>query len=284
MGHCTLPPATDPHAGHSMAPAPAADIPDGPPPPEALGGPVHAQDTVYDPREAERSRGVLLREHGNVTVSKFLIDQAEVTFGEGGEGFAWDAQFWYGGDINKLWLKSEGEGTFGDSLEQGEIQALYSRAVDPWFDLQVGVRQDFGSTEDRSHSDRTHLVLGIQGLAPYWFEVEGAFFLSTEGELTARVEGEYDLRLTQALILQPRLEVDLSIQDIPEIRVGAGLSTASLGARLRYEFYPDSGPAVIAPYVGVEWEQAFGQTADYLEADGQDSGGVRLVAGVRLWF
>lgn len=226
----------------------------------------------------------MTEKHGGLEAYKFLVDQAEVTFGEESEGFAWDTQFWYGGDINKLWLKSEGEGTFGESLEQGELQALYSRAIDPWFDLQVGIRQDFGSTEDRSHSDRTHLVLGVQGLAPYWFEVEGALFLSTEGEITARVEGEYDLRLTQALILQPKVEIDFSLQDVPDIRVGAGLSTASLGARLRYEFFPDSGPAVIAPYVGVEWEQAFGRTADYLEADDEETGGARFVAGVRLWF
>lgn len=280
MGHCTpaTPQPADPHAGHDMAPV-AADIPDGPPPPAALSGPAHAQDLVFDPREAARSRANLAREHGGLTAWKFLLDQAEATVGDGGEGFAWDAQFWYGGDIDKLWMKSEGEGAFGEGLEQGEVQALYSRAIDPWFDVQAGVRQDFGTG-----SDRTHLVLGVQGLAPYWFEVEGAVFLSTEGELTARLEGEYDLRLTQRLILQPKAEVDLSLQDMPDIGIGAGLSTASLAARLRYEFYPDGGPAVIAPYVGVEFEQAFGRTADYREAEGEDAGGVRLLAGVRLWF
>jgi copper resistance protein B len=281
MGHCT-PAATqqaDPHAGHDMAPAAAADIPVAPPPPEALGGPAHAQDLVYDPREAGRSRSEMIREHGGMSASKFLIDQAETTFGERGEGFAWDAQFWSGGDIDKLWLKSEGEGTFGEALEHGEVQALYSRAIDPWFDLQAGLRQDFGAG-----SGRTHLALGIQGLAPYWFEVEGTLFLSTKGELTARFEAEYDLRLTQALILQPRAEIDLSLQDMPDIHIGAGLSTASLGARLRYEFFPKSGPAVIAPYVGVEYEQAFGETANYREAEGEQAGALRLLAGLRIWF
>jgi copper resistance protein B len=281
MGHCT-PAATrqaDPHAGHDMAPAGGAGIPDGPPPPAAYSGPAHAQDLVYDPRAAARSRREMLREHGGMTASRFLLDQAEATFGEGGEGYAWDAQFWHGGDINKLWLKSEGEGTFGEALEQGEVQALYSRAIDPWFDLQAGIRQDFGTG-----SDRTHLVLGLQGLAPYWFEVEGALFLSTEGELTARFEAEYDLRLTQALILQPKAELDFSLQDMPDIGIGAGLSSASLGARLRYEFFPGSGPAVIAPYVGVEYEQAFGETADYREGEGEDAGGVRFLGGLRIWF
>jgi copper resistance protein B len=281
MGHCT--PAenqqADPHAGHSIAATETAEIPVAPPPPEALSGPAHAQDLVYDPAAAARSRRDMNREHGGMNASKFLIDQAEATLGDGAEGYAWDAQFWYGGDINKLWLKSEGEGTFGEALEHGEVQALYSGAIDPWFDLQAGIRQDFGTG-----SDRTHLVLGIQGLAPYWFEVEGTLFLSTEGELTARLEGEYDLRLTQGLILQPKLELDLSIQDMPDIGIGAGLSTASLGARLRYEFFPDSGPAVIAPYVGVEYEQAFGRTGEYREAGGEDSAGVRFLAGLRMWF
>jgi len=257
----------------------AADIPIGSPPPEAFSGPAHAQDLIFDPRAAARSRAGMIREHGGMTATKFLIDQAEATIGDEGEGYAWDAQFWYGGDINKLWLKSEGEGAFNRPLEEGEVQALYSRAIDPWFDVQAGIRQDFGAGYDR-----THLVLGVQGLAPYWFEVEATAFLSTQGELTARLEAEYDVRLTQELILQPKAELDLSLQDSEEIGVGAGLATASLGARLRYEFFPDGGPAVIAPYVGVEYEQAFGQTADYLEADGEDTGGVRALAGIRIWF
>jgi copper resistance protein B len=281
MGHCT--PVTsqqaDPHAGHDMDPAAAAEITVGPPPPEALSGPAYAQDLVYDPAAAARSRREMNREHGGMIASKFLIDQAEATFGDGGQGYAWDLQFWYGGDVDKLWLKSEGEGRFGEALEQGEVQALYSRAIDPWFDVQAGLRQDFGTG-----SDRTHLAMGIHGLAPYWFEVEGTLFLSTQGELTARFEAEYDLRLTQEMILQPRAEADFSLQDMPDIGIGAGLSTASLGARLRYEFFPDGGPAVIAPYVGVEYEQAFGETADYRDSDGEEAGTARFLAGLRIWF
>jgi copper resistance protein B len=285
MGHCTMapqsaaPPASaDPHAGHQISEAAAAPSV-GPPPAEALSGPAHAQDLFYDPGQAARSRAHMVHEHGGMSAYKFLIDQAEVNAGDRGEGYAWDAQFWYGGDIDKLWLKSEGEGLFGEALEQGEVQALYSRAVDPWFDVQAGIRQDFGAG-----SDRTHVALGVQGLAPYWFEVEATAFLSTEGELTARIEAEYDLRLTKALILQPKAELDLSLQDMPDIGIGGGLSTASLGARLRYEFFPDSGPAVIAPYVGLEYEQAFGSTADYREAEGEETGGVRALAGLRIWF
>lgn len=268
----------DPHAGHGMshkAPLPPAT----PPPAAAFSGPEHAQDLVYDPSVAAQSRAQMIGEHGGMRASKFLIDQLEVGFGEGHETYAWDAQFWHGGDIDKLWIKTEGEGGFGEGLESTEVQALWSRAIDPWFDLQIGVRQDF-----RPRPQRTHLVFGAQGLAPYWFEVDGALFLSDEGEVTGRFEAEYDLRLTQQLILQPMTEVELSFQDIPELGIGAGLSTAEIGARLRYEIYPRSGLAVIAPYVGVEYERAFGDTADFRRAAGEEVGGWSLLVGVRTWF
>jgi copper resistance protein B len=214
-----------------------------------------------------------------MAASKLLIDQLEVGFGKGRETYAWDAQFWYGGDINKLWLKSEGEGEFGDELESAEVQALWSRAIDPWFDVQLGVRQDIAPGPNR-----THLVAGVQGLAPYWFEVDGAVFLSNRGDVTARAEVEYDLRLTQSLILQPRAEIDLSAQDIPELLVGSGLSTAEVGARLRYEIFPRSGPAAIAPYLGVQYERAFWDTARFRRSAGDDVGGFSVVVGVRTWF
>lgn len=260
-------------------PSAAAEVPVAPPPPEALSGPAHAQDLFFNPVEAARSRAQLAEEHGGMEGYKFLVDQLEVIAGDGGEGYAWDAQFWYGGDIDKLWLKTEGEGAFGEEFEGAEVQALWSHAIDPWFDLQAGVRQDLNAGPDR-----THLVLGVQGLAPYWFEVDGAVFLSTEGEVTARFEAEYDLRLTQRLILQPLVEVDFSLQDVPELGLGSGLTTTEIGARLRYEFFPGSGPAVIAPYIGVEYEQAWGETRNYRIAASEDAGGVRFLAGVRLWF
>ena len=269
MGHCR------PTPNAASVPAP----PLAPPPAEAMSGPAHAQDIFYNPSEAARSRRNLLREHGALRAYKFLADQLELSFGDGEEGYTWDVQFWYGGDIDKFWLKTEGEGTFGDEIEGVEIQGLWSHAIDPWFDLQAGVRQDIGPGPER-----THLVLGLQGLAPYWFEVEGAMFLSTKGDVTARFEGEYDLRLTREIILQPRVEVDFSLQNIPELRLGWGITSAELGARLRYEFFPKNGPAVIAPYVGLQYERAFGRTADFRRSAGDDVGGVSLLVGVRTWF
>lgn len=265
MGHCV--------------PSSEAEIPEGPPPPAAFVGPAHAQDLFFDPLAAAQSRAELAKEHGGLDAYRFLVDQLEASIGSGSDGYAWDAQFWYGGDIDKFWLKTEGEGEFGGEFEGVEVQGLWSHAINPWFDLQAGVRQDL-----RSGPDRTHLVLGVQGLAPYWFEVDGAVFVSTKGEVTARAEVEYDLRLTQQLILQPLVEADFSLQDVPELGLGSGLTTAEVGARLRYELFPRGGPAVIAPYIGVQYERALSGTARLRHAAGEDVGGWHVLAGVRTWF
>jgi copper resistance protein B len=225
------------------------------------------------------SREGMRREHGGLDAYKLLVDRAEVAIRDGRDGYAWDAQAWHGGDIDKLWIKTEGEGAFGGALEEAEVQALWSRAVDPWFDLQLGLRYDF-----RPDPERAYLVAGVQGLAPYWFEVDGSLYLSDKGDLSARFEAEYDLRITRSLTLQPRIELDVQAQDVPELGIGSGLSEAAIGARLRYETFPGSGPASIAPYVGVEYQRAFGDTARFRRAAGEDAGGWSLLIGLRTWF
>ena len=281
MGHCTPSPpprppagAADPHAGHDMGAVAGPEIRRAPPPPEALSGPRHAADIYWGSEAMQRGRNILRQEHGGLPAYRFLVDRAETRVRDGRDGYLLDVQAWYGGDIDKLWLKSELEGSWGKKPEHAEIQALWSHAIDPWFDFQAGVRFD-----PQPGPNRTHLVLGVQGLAPYWWEVEGAVFLSNKGEVTARAEAEYDLRITQKLILQPRAEVDLSLQDVPELAIGSGLTSASLGARLRYQVSP-----LVAPYVGVEYERAFGDTRRFLRADGENPGGFNLLAGVRFWF
>lgn len=278
MGHCTpSAPITgdmDPHAGHDMSQMGSPEVPVGPPPHAALSGPEHAADAYWGQSPMERGRNILRGEHGGMPASKFLVDRAEARVRDGRDGYLLDAQAWYGGDIDKLWLKSEIEGDWGKRLEHAEVQALWSHAIGPWFDLQAGVRFDA-----QPGPNRTHVVLGVQGLAPYWWEVEGALFLSNKGELTARAEAEHDLRITQKLILQPRAEVELSAQDIEELGIGAGIGEASLGVRLRYQISP-----LIAPYIGVEYERAFGNTRDFRRAEGDDLGGFNLLAGLRLWF
>ncbi|KAK0350833.1 hypothetical protein LTR94_027406 [Friedmanniomyces endolithicus] len=221
------------------------------------------------------SRRTLIYENGDVRTTAVIIDRLEAGLGDGEESYLWDVQGWSGGDINRFWWKSEGEGDFGGSLEEAELQALYSRAIAPFWDVQAGVRQDFRPDGE----DTTHVVLGLQGLAPHWWEIDAAAFLSTEGDLTARVEAEYDQRITQRLILQPRLEIDASASDIPELEIGSGLSSIEAGLRLRYEFRKE-----FAPYVGVEWSRAFGETADYIEARGGETDDTRVVVGLKAWF
>lgn len=283
------PPAADPHAGHAMpSEQPTADmhaghdmgaiaieVPVAPPPPEAFRGPENAADAIWGEAAVKPSREFLLRkEHGGTTTAKLFIDRVETRVRGGRNGYLLDLQAWHGGDIDKLWLKSEVEGAWGNELEHAEVQALWSHAIGPWFDFQAGARFD-----PQPGPNRTHLVVGVQGLAPYWWEVEGAIFLSNKGELTARAEAEYDLRITQKLILQPRGEIDLSAQDVPELGIGAGLTEASLGLRLRYQISP-----LVAPYIGVEYERVFGETRDFRRAEGEKADGFNLLAGVRLWF
>ena len=277
MGHCTLPAGpgqADPHAGHDMGQGGSPDVAVAPPPPEALAGPAHAADAIWGANDMQRGRNILREEHGGMSAHKLFVDRAETRFRNGRDGYLLDTQAWFGGDIDKLWLKGEIEGDWGKQLEHAEIQALWSHAITPWFDLQAGARFD-----PQPGPNRTHLALGIQGLAPSWWEVEGTVFLSNKGELTARAEAEYDLRITQKLILQPRVEMELSAEDIPELGIGAGLSEASLGLRLRYQISP-----LVAPYVGVEYEHAFGDTRDFRRDEGERADGFSLLTGVRLWF
>jgi len=238
-----------------------------------------AADQYWDPAAMAASRKAVQKE-GGAGYNYFLqADRLEYRTNEGAPLFLWDAQGWYGGDKNKLWLKSEGEYSFDDSAFEGaEIQALWSRAFARYFDIQAGVRQDFASG-DNSTLGRTFAVIGVQGLAPYWFEVDLAAFISDDGNVSARIELEYDLLLTQRLILQPRTELNFAIQSVPGSGVGSGLSTADVGLRLRYEIKRE-----FAPYIGVSWERAVGETADFVRAGGEDPSSVSFVAGLRLWF
>lgn len=221
------------------------------------------------------SRDQLARENGDMRTSVVMLERLETRIAaDGGEdGFLWDAQAWFGGDIDKLFFKTEGEGEFGGAVEEAELQALWSRAMTPFFDLQAGVRLDV------EPQTRSHLALGVQGLAPYMWHVDAALFLSDRGDLTARIEGEYDQKLTQRLILQPRAEVELSAQDTPRIGIGSGISKIEAGLRLRYEIARE-----FAPYVGVEYEAKLGNTADIARAAGEDPNGLKFLLGLRAWF
>lgn len=279
-GHHTPPAATPPRTEPVNPKCPPEHAamghcrPADPPGAATSNGPEHAADAIWGEAEMARARRAAYAEHGGFRGGKLLLDRLELRVRDGRDGYAWDGEAWFGGDLDRLWLKSEGDGTFGEPLDHIELQALYSRALDPWFNLQAGIRQDIGRGPNA-----TQLTLGIQGLAPYWFELDAAAFFSTRGDLTARAEAEYDQRLTNRLILQPRVELGLAAQDVPELRIGAGLTSIETGLRLRYEIVPE-----FAPYIGVEWERSMSRTARFARASGESTGGWALIAGVRAWF
>jgi copper resistance protein B len=280
----TAAPASDPHAEHDMSAMPGMDM--GAPPEQATGGTAlpagnsaapssptdHYADRIFPPAEMARARDALSREHGRGTFHQVMFNLAEYQAHKGGDGYRWDGEAWFGGDINRLVVKTEGEGATGEGVEAAELQLLYSRAVTRYSDLQVGLRQDF-------KPGRTYASLGVETLLPYWIETQGALFLSDKGDLLGRLEGAYDLRLTQRWILQPRAELNFAAQDTPRTRTGSGLSTAELGLRLRYELRRE-----FAPYVGVSYERSYGRTADYARAAGRDVDDASLVVGIRAWF
>lgn len=245
--------------GDTPAPAPPSD---------------HAADAIFGTERMAPARAGLRREVGTMTAYSVLFNLAEYRIQGGKDAYRWEGEGWIGGDINRFVVKTEGEGVVRQGVEAGEVRALYSRAIDPWFNLQAGVRHDF-----EPGPPRTYATIGIEGIAPYWFKVEGALFLSDKGDLLGRLEGYYDERITQRLILQPRIEFNFAAQDVPANGIGSGLSEAELGLRLRYEIRRE-----FAPYVGVSWEGKLGDSARFARAAGDRVRATSLVFGVRTWF
>ncbi|MBU0656982.1 MAG: copper resistance protein B [Gammaproteobacteria bacterium] len=207
------------------------------------------------------------------TLTKVMINQLEIRQADQGDNpLAWEAEAWIGKDLNKLWLKTEGE-SVGGNTEEAEVQALYSRAIAPFWDVQAGGRKDF------EPAGREWATVGVKGLAPYHFDVDAALFAGTEGRSAARLKGEYEIMLTQKTVLSPEAEINLYGKDDPEMGIGSGLADANVGLRLRHEFKRE-----FAPYIGVNWSKKFGKTADFARDDGEKTQDTQFVAGVRLWF
>jgi len=201
-----------------------------------------------------------------------LLDQLELQGGNGNGG-SWDTQGWVGGDSNRFWFRTEGDATAG-RLSTAQAHMVYGRAIARWWDVVAGVRQDF-----RPGSPQTWAAIGIQGIAPYWFEVEATAYVGAAGRTHVRFEAEYELLLTQRLVLQPLTEIEIYGKADPEHRMGAGLSTADAGLRLRYEIRRE-----LAPYVGIVWNRKFFETAELAHAAGQQAATTRVAGGLRLWF
>ncbi|UHQ21430.1 copper resistance protein B [Lysobacter sp. 5GHs7-4] len=212
-------------------------------------------------------------EHARELNSYVLFDRLEAGDAEHGRSEAWEATAWFGSDLNRLWLRSEGEREDGVT-GSANLEALYGRSISPWWDAVVGVKHDFkpGRSQD-------WLAVGLQGLSPYKFEVQATAYLGASGHVAANVEAEYDVLLTNRLILQPLVEVEFNGSQDRERGVGSGLSTLEAGLRLRYEFNRH-----FAPYVGVVHERAFGNTAELRREEGEPAQDTRVVVGVRFWF
>lgn len=206
----------------------------------------------------------------------FMVDDLEPAWGLEGRPVLLDAEGWYGGDIDRLWFKVEGRASTREREGEIESQLLFSRLVAPFWDLQAGVRVD-RSWGDGSDT-RPHITLGIQGLAPYWFEVESALYVDADGKASADMTVAYDLLLAQRLVLEPEIEIDFAFQDVPDWRIQRGVNDFGLGARLRYEIRRE-----VAPYVGFLWSRSFGGTSDLRRAAGVPHREGTFVFGIRAW-
>lgn len=202
-----------------------------------------------------------------------LFNQLEATHAAAGNGQAWEAQAWYGGDFNRLLLRSEGDRS-GGRIQSADAEALWSHPYAAFWNTELGVRRDFGVGPGRSWA-----AFGVQGIAPYWFNIEATGYVGSGQRTAARLKVEYELLITQRLILQPEFEANLYGRSDPARRIGSGLSDASLGLRLRYEIRRQ-----FAPYIGVVWVRRMGTTATYARQDHQPVFEPQLVAGLRLWF
>ncbi len=211
--------------------------------------------------------------HDAAINSFFLAEKLEWQNADDGSALAWDLSGWIGGDIDRLVLRSEGERLNGKTHE-AEVQALWGHAVSPWWDVVAGARQDF-----KPGAAQTWAAFGVQGTVISSLEVQATAFLGEAGQTGARLEGDYDVLLTNQLILQPTAEINAYGKNDPQRGIGSGFSNSELGLRLRYEVRPE-----FAPYIGVTWNRTYGKTADYARDEGEDPSEARLVLGVRMWF
>ena len=245
-----------PHDMH-MAPAPATDARS----PDYSDGFDHGPMAGMDMRD-------------DPAVGMLLLDRLEyVRARNDADAVAIDGEAWYGHNLDKLWLKFEGERADG-RLQDLRTEALWSHAVAPFWDAQLGVRHDYGAGPGR-----TWAAIGVEGVAPYWFETEATLYMGQGGRTAARVAFEYEARFTQRLILQPSLEANFYGRDDPQRGIGSGLADVEAGLRLRYEIRRE-----FAPYVGLVWQQRFGSSRDCARAQGQPADDLQFVAGVRVWF
>lgn len=271
--------AQDPHAGHKQDTPATQPAPDERQTSRDHQGQPSTPLPSFIPPVTDEDRKAAFPEvqghavHDKAVHSFVLVDQLEWQSGKDASGVNLDTRGWVGRDRDRLWFRAEGDSE-GRHVDDAQAHVLYGRKFARWWDVVAGVRQDV-----RPGSPQTWVAFGVQGLAPYWFEIEATGYVGASGRTQARVEVEYELLFTNRLVLQPLFEAEVFGKADPDRGVGAGLSTTDLGFRLRYELRRE-----IAPYIGVTWSNKWGKTADFAEADGEATGGARFVAGLRLWF
>ena len=278
MGHCTLPEARTGSHGHDAPAASAGCTPEH----AAMGhcrmpAPRAPRTPIPMPTEADFAAAFPAlhhhsMEHASPVNSMVVFDRIEAWDAAHGTGQAWEAVAWLGTDLDRLWLRSEGERD-GGRTGSADIELLYGRSVLPWWDVVVGIRQDM------QPYSRRWAAFGVQGMAPHFLEVSATAYVGSGGQVQLKTEAEYDIRITNRLILQPQVEAVAALENEPDVGIGSGLGKIESGLRLRYEL-----SRRFAPYVGVVHERRFGATADYALAAGGHARDTRLVAGVRLWF
>ncbi len=227
--------------------------------------------SVATAQKAPEFRNDLLMD--NKTQYFFMTDRLEF-YNIDGNPILLDAQGFVGKDLWKVWFEAEGEALTTETEGEMELEALYGQAISAYFDVRAGIRYDIAYNANDTRS-RGFAVLGIQGLAPYLFEVDANLFVSEAGNISAEIEAEYDFPITQRLWGQPRVATGLAVQDVPEWGVGSGFNDVQLGFRMRYEIERE-----FAPYIGISWNRKLGKTADFVE----DASTFGLVAGLRMWF
>jgi len=245
----------------------------GSPPPDARDPHAWSDGFVRGSGKYSLEPGYRLRLGDEHRYGALLVNRLERSYGEDDNATVYDAQAWFGTNYDRLVVKAEGERSRG-ALEHARTELLWGHALTAYWDAQLGIRSDSGEGPNREW-----LAVGIQGLAPYWFELDATAYFGSNGRTALRLEADYELLLTQRLILQPRIEANAYGKSDRERAIGSGLSDVAAGLRLRYEITRQ-----FAPYVGIEWVRRYGETRDLVREGGGRGNDTRLVAGVRFWF
>jgi copper resistance protein B len=235
-----------------------------------------SENPIYDEENQENWPSPI---NDDETFWLLLVDKLEYRVSEGTDFVEWDIQGWVGGDYERIWLKTEGEiAATEEESGEAEIQLLYGYLIAPFWDLQVGLRYD-RTYESEDNRGRAFAVIGVEGLAPGLFEIDTALFISEDGDLSARFEAEQELLITQKLVLQPSVEINIAAQEVENFSIGSGINDIELGLRLRYEINRN-----YAPYLGINWIRLVGETAELSREDGESVDDFSVVGGIRLLF